>query len=156
MKKLEDIQGELRGNICHKREAPKSKQNIMSSRKLGTISTRGNTENQCLKSIKSQKWAGLSKQSVFNRYIGREIIGFEQNGQERAEYGKFILGDLSKRLTRQYKRGFDVENGERAHKFYLEYQKDSNEQKSAAPLRKSHSVSNNLSWTSIFNKKDCL
>jgi hypothetical protein len=43
-------------------------------------------------------------------HIGRAIVEEEQNGQERAEYGKQVLKQLSKKLTARYRKGFDESN----------------------------------------------
>ncbi|WP_199193297.1 DUF1016 N-terminal domain-containing protein [Blastopirellula marina] len=42
--------------------------------------------------------------------IGREIVQELQGGEQRAEYGKQVLEDLSARLTERYQRGFSVTN----------------------------------------------
>ena len=42
--------------------------------------------------------------------IGREIVKEAQGGDERAEYGKKILEELSARLSQRYGRGFSVTN----------------------------------------------
>jgi ribosomal protein L13E len=42
--------------------------------------------------------------------IGRMIVEDEQQGKERAEYGKQVLKELSNRLTAKYGKGFSVEN----------------------------------------------
>ena len=39
--------------------------------------------------------------------IGKEIIEEEQNGKKRAQYGKYILKDLSLKLTKEFGQGFD-------------------------------------------------
>ena len=41
--------------------------------------------------------------------IGQDIVLHEQKGDSRAEYGKFILKDLSCKLQAKYKRGFSVD-----------------------------------------------
>jgi predicted ATP-binding protein involved in virulence len=38
---------------------------------------------------------------------GRLIVEEEQHGKKRAEYGKALLAEFSKRLTRDYGKGFD-------------------------------------------------
>jgi predicted nuclease of restriction endonuclease-like (RecB) superfamily len=53
--------------------------------------------------------------------IGRMIIEDEQQGKERAEYGKFVLKDLSKQLTEKFGKGFSPDNLENMRKFYLAY-----------------------------------
>ena len=53
--------------------------------------------------------------------IGRMIVEEEQNGENRAEYGKRLLKDLSVRLTEKYGRGFSLRNLEQMRQFYLSY-----------------------------------
>jgi predicted nuclease of restriction endonuclease-like (RecB) superfamily len=53
--------------------------------------------------------------------IGRIIVEEEQNGQERAEYGKQVLKELSNRLTLEFGKGFSVENLDRMRYFYKTY-----------------------------------
>lgn len=53
--------------------------------------------------------------------IGRMIVEDEQLGKERAEYGKRVLKELSKRLTSEFGKGFSQDNLERMKKFYLTY-----------------------------------
>ena len=42
--------------------------------------------------------------------IGRMLVEEEQNGKNRAEYGKSLLHDLSKVLTKEFGKGFSVTN----------------------------------------------
>jgi predicted nuclease of restriction endonuclease-like (RecB) superfamily len=53
--------------------------------------------------------------------IGREIVIELQSGDERAEYGKQVLENLSNRLKRQYGDGFSVANLKNFRQFYLTY-----------------------------------
>ncbi|MBC8322424.1 MAG: DUF1016 domain-containing protein [Candidatus Marinimicrobia bacterium] len=53
--------------------------------------------------------------------IGRMIVEEEQNGKERAEYGKHLLEELSKRLKSEFGKGFSVDNLENMRKFYTAY-----------------------------------
>ena len=57
--------------------------------------------------------------------IGRMIVEDEQGGEDRAQYGKQLLKDLSKRLTNEFGKGFSVENLDRMRFFYLTYGKSS-------------------------------
>ncbi|HIG93223.1 TPA: DUF1016 domain-containing protein [Candidatus Woesearchaeota archaeon] len=50
--------------------------------------------------------------------VGREIIEFEQKGEEKAEYGSKLLSFLSTDLTSRYGKGFSVDNLEKMRKFY--------------------------------------
>jgi len=42
--------------------------------------------------------------------VGREIVEEQQDGEVRAEYGKRVIEDLSRRLTERYGKGFSVAN----------------------------------------------
>ena len=64
--------------------------------------------------------------------IGREIVEKEQKGQERAAYGSYLLGVLSKKLTEKYNRGFSITTLKDIRQFYLAYS-------DSAPIR--HAVS---------------
>ncbi|MBZ4042954.1 PDDEXK nuclease domain-containing protein [Flavobacterium hibisci] len=55
--------------------------------------------------------------------IGRIIVEEEQNGKNRAEYGKQLLKSLSQRLTKEFGKGFSVDVLERIRKFHLIYSK---------------------------------
>ncbi len=54
--------------------------------------------------------------------IGREIVKELQKGEERAEYGKRVIEDLSNRLTERYGKGFSVPNLRNFRKFYVMFQ----------------------------------
>ncbi len=56
-------------------------------------------------------------------HIGRIIVEQEQKGKERAEYGKGLLKELSKKLIRDYGRGFDESNLRNMRMFYLTFPK---------------------------------
>lgn len=53
--------------------------------------------------------------------IGRIIVEEEQNGKNKAEYGKYLLKYLSERLTEDFGKGFSRFNLENMRKFYLIY-----------------------------------
>ena len=55
--------------------------------------------------------------------IGRMIVEEEQNGKDRAEYGKQVLKGLSEQLTSEFGKGFSIDILERIRKFYLVYSK---------------------------------
>src|SRR5659263_196289 len=55
--------------------------------------------------------------------IGRLIVVEEQNGTERAEYGKQILIELSNKLTKEFGLGFSVTNLQQMKNFYSIYGK---------------------------------
>lgn len=54
-------------------------------------------------------------------HIGRLIVEQEQQGQERAEYGKQQLEQLAKRLTDEFGKGFDARNLRNMRAFYRQY-----------------------------------
>jgi predicted nuclease of restriction endonuclease-like (RecB) superfamily len=76
--------------------------------------------------------------------IGRMIVEDEQQGKERAEYGKQVLKELSKKLIDNFGKGFSVQNLENMRKFYLLYEPEG---KSQSPIRISNSNNATLSWT---------
>ena len=50
--------------------------------------------------------------------VGRLIVEHEQGGAKRAMYGEAVLEDLSRRLTTDFGRGFDVTNLRKMRQFY--------------------------------------
>jgi len=52
-------------------------------------------------------------------HIGRLIVEDEQQGQQRAAYGKQQLQQLSEQLTREFGKGFDASNLRNMRSFYL-------------------------------------
>ena len=56
--------------------------------------------------------------------IGRMIVEEEQNGQNRAAYGKQILQELSKYLSEKYGKGYSAENLKLMRRFYNVYLHD--------------------------------
>ncbi|MEC5167092.1 putative nuclease of restriction endonuclease-like (RecB) superfamily [Flavobacterium sp. PL11] len=104
----------------------------------------------------------INQTMVYTYYeIGRMIVEEEQNGKDRAEYGKQLLKGLSKELNKEFGKGFSVETLERIRRFYLTYSKSSTlstiseSEKlseviaSFAPGKKalSHNISFLLSWS---------
>ncbi len=55
--------------------------------------------------------------------IGKIIVESEQEGEERAPYGKSLLKNISNRLSEVFGRGFSVDNLENMRKLYLTYAK---------------------------------
>ncbi len=55
--------------------------------------------------------------------IGRQVVEEEQQGKSRATYGKEILENLSTELTKEFGKGFSVNNLGNMRKFYLTYSK---------------------------------
>lgn len=67
--------------------------------------------------------------------IGRRIVEQEQNGQDQAVYGSYLLETLSLTLSKEFGKGFSKRNLELIRKFYLTYR-----------IAKSP-ISQSLSWT---------
>lgn len=62
---------------------------------------------------------------VYSYYeIGRRIVEEEQNGENRAAYGKQILQSLSAYLTERFGKGFSVGNLKNIRRFYKIYSTD--------------------------------
>ncbi len=53
--------------------------------------------------------------------IGRIIVEDEQQGKGRAEYGKKVLKELSAKLTKEFGKGFSVDNLQNMRQFFLTY-----------------------------------
>ncbi|HII16088.1 MAG TPA: DUF1016 domain-containing protein [Nanoarchaeota archaeon] len=66
--------------------------------------------------------------------IGRIIIEEEQEGKKRADYGSYLLKELSARLTKEYGPGFDERNLRYIRQFFVSY-----------PIR--NALRSELSWT---------
>ena len=54
-------------------------------------------------------------------HIGQYIVEYEQKGETRAEYGKAVLKELSKRLTDRLGDGWSYSNLRQIRQFYLVY-----------------------------------
>ena len=72
-------------------------------------------------------------------HIGKRIVEQEQNGKERAEYGKQLIEILSKELTIAYGKGFSKRNLQYFRYFYLTY----------IDIQIVQSRLHNLTWTHI-------
>ena len=53
--------------------------------------------------------------------IGKYIVEYEQNGNEKAEYGSNLLKRISRDLTDRYGSGFGISNINKMRKMYIEY-----------------------------------
>jgi len=59
---------------------------------------------------------------VYTKYhIGRYIVEEEQQGKERAAYGKQVLKGLSEKLTERFGKGWSYPNLRKIRQFYLAY-----------------------------------
>ena len=69
--------------------------------------------------------------------IGKMIVEEEQQGKEKAEYGKRVLKELSEKLVAEFGKGFSEDNLSNMRKFYLVYTNQSNINISETVSRKS-------------------
>lgn len=77
-----------------------------------------------LQSARNQVVSSVNETMVLTYFeIGRMIVEEEQDGKKRADYGKKILKSLSTVLSKEFGKGFSVDNLENMRKFYLAYQK---------------------------------
>ena len=65
--------------------------------------------------VKSVNWAMVAA----HWEIGKRIVEEEQNGQERAVYGKFLIKNLSLKLTHEFGSGFDERELRKMRQFYI-------------------------------------
>ena len=62
---------------------------------------------------------------VYSYYeVGRMIFEEEQKGSDRAEYGKYIIKELSEYLTAEFGKGYSKENLKLMRRFYVVYSND--------------------------------
>lgn len=81
-------------------------------------------EANLLKDARKSVVQTVNKTMVYTYFeIGRMIVDEEQNGKERAEYGKQILKELSKRLNAEFGKGFSVTNLQQMKNFNNVYGK---------------------------------
>ena len=66
--------------------------------------------------------------------IGRIIVEYEQNGKNRAEYGKAVIKNLSQRLTEEFGKSYSVRTLQQITKFYNMFPN-------------ANALSSHLSWT---------
>ena len=82
----------------------------------------GNILSQAKHNIKT----AVNLSMVYTYYeIGRMIVEEEQNGEHRAEYGQYILKNLSAYLTENFGKGYSQDNLKLMRKFYTIYSHDS-------------------------------
>lgn len=83
--------------------------------------------------------------------IGRMIVEDEQNGENRAEYGKTVIKDLLSHLNKRFGKGFSASNLQQMKQFYMSYsirQTLSDELEILNnQIQQTPSVNFNLSWS---------
>ena len=72
--------------------------------------------------------------------VGRRIVEEEQAGKKKAEYGKYLIRDLSSRLQKEFGKGFTENNLWYFRQFYLAYPAEPGQ-----PIL--HALRGELSWT---------
>ena len=75
--------------------------------------------------------------------VGRQIIEEELKGKQRADYGRQLIKLLSQRLTKEFGKGFSIDNLENMRRFYLIY---SNSEKLFPKRRSDKSSACNLAF----------
>ena len=81
----------------------------------------GNLLDNARKNVKT----AVNLAMVYTYYeIGRMIVEEEQNGADRATYGKRVLSELSEYLTQNYGKGFSVGNLKNIRQFYKVFSED--------------------------------
>ncbi|MFA7353262.1 MAG: DUF1016 N-terminal domain-containing protein [Sulfurimonadaceae bacterium] len=68
--------------------------------------------------------------------IGQQIVEEEQNGKDRAEYGSYLIKELSTKLTKDFGKGFTTTNLKMMRQFYLAFPN-------------SHTLCSELSWSHV-------
>jgi len=73
---------------------------------------------------RARAWRAVNFEMVVCYWeIGRLIVEQEQRGKARAEYGKRLIEDLSKRLTSEFGKGFHQRNLWFMRAFFMAYPK---------------------------------
>ena len=78
-----------------------------------------------LNNAKERVKTAINISMVYTYYeIGRRIVEQEQKGENRAEYGKEVLKQLSIVLTKEFGKGYSISNLKTIRQFYVVYCKD--------------------------------
>jgi len=80
---------------------------------------------ELIKNARTQVLRNVNYTMVITYFeIGRMIVEEEQGGKHQADYGKRIIKDLSKHLTKEFGKGFSKRNLEYMRQFYTIYSKN--------------------------------
>ena len=103
------------------------------TQQYGTMSELINTEDRGIEALvhrvasiieeaRKRVLTSINLTEVYTKYqIGRYIIEEEQQGAERAQYGKQILQSLSEQLTERFGAGWSYANLKNIRQFYKVY-----------------------------------
>jgi len=79
---------------------------------------------ELLQSARNQVVQSVNSTMVSTYYeIGRMIVEEEQQGKNRAEYGKALVKNISSKLSKEFGKGFSQRNIEQMRQFYFAYSK---------------------------------
>lgn len=107
-------------NLLHSLSSMKEKNQSALSRK--SYAQLVNTIGQILEKGRRKALQSVNQILVRTYWeIGWQIVEYEQQGKEKAEYGISLLRKLSKDLTDEHGKGFSEDNLEKMRKFYLLY-----------------------------------
>ncbi len=96
---------------------------------------------ELLQSARNKVVSTINQTMVLTYFeIGRKIVEEEQGGKKRADYGKKVITELSKVLTKEFGKGFSERNIEQMRQFYLVYSK-SQTVSAESDIQKSKTVS---------------
>jgi len=96
---------------------------------------------ELLQSARNKVVSTINQTMVLTYFeIGRKIVEEEQGGKKRADYGKKVIKELSKVLTKEFGKGFSERNIEQMRQFYLVYSK-SQTVSAESDIQKSKTVS---------------
>lgn len=105
---------------------------------MGVSNNYINEVKEILKSARQKAYNTINSVMVEAYWkIGRRIVEEEQNGKERAEYGKEILKNLSKELTEEFGKGYSYRTLREIRQFYLMF----------SDFEKWRTVSAKLTWS---------
>ena len=105
---------------------------------MGVSNNYINEVKEILKNARQKAYTAVNSAMVEAYWeIGRRIVEEEQNGKERAEYGKEILQNLSKELTEEFGKGYSYRTLREIRQFYLMF----------SDFEKWRTVSAKLTWS---------
>lgn len=107
---------------------------------------------ELLINARKQAKTAVNLSMVYAYYeIGHRIYEEEQQGKERAAYGKYLLKELSDHLSKKFGKGFSITNLKQMRQFYLTYRDDQISQKVSDQFKNLPVVSGGrkffLSWS---------